>query len=637
MAVLNLAFTAIDDFNGLNSLDNKENLPPSVWFACSNVVVSASGSAVALRSPYTITKTVGSSGLIKSIFNAIWSGTQIVLMDVLGAGTTTVTTYRFNTQFGVPVTPTSTRTGQADARIDRINMNNKVYEVNGVEAFQLNQSTFTTYAIGIDKPAAAPTVSLVAGGTLVLNSGVTASYAYRNSATTHVGLCSGFSATSGPTSGTSNTLRIAVVAATTTGVDGIVLFLSKDGESNRYLVVDSNGDMITYANTTANIDISASYFVDTNTPETSYNSLPLQTGTQVTAWQDRLWITGFGAGTLGPTLIYSGYEAVYAGVPQEAFPPLNVVNIPAKSEVSQVAIPTPVGLLIFSDFNAYLLTGEPQDNTLAPENTLAVTQHLDSLNWNIGTKSPNTVVSTPYGIMWLDDNKRIQLWPFQGLPKEIGLPLRNELAAIQGSAGNLALCEAVWYHGSNAQYYILTARIGSPAASSTVANNRMFIIGFYSDPKTGQMMSACATSDIAASCIAIATNTQIIATDMVLIGGTTDVVQQIFDFTQKGSGFGAGTTISFKCMAGNNEGNYSYLHSMRFDASAPDVQVRISDSDGNNVQAIMLTREGPTTYKGFVGRYGIRQQLEFVFPTDDSLYREVINLRLAYSRKQRVL
>ncbi len=631
MAVRDLQIQDVSDFFGVNYLDDKENLPPSVWFAGTNVVVSASGSALALRSPLTVTKTIGNpSARILSIFNAIWSDTATVFFDIQAAGTTSVTTYRFATQFGIPATPSSVRTGQADHRVDRINTNNKVYNVNGAETFQYVNST-TSYQLGIGKPLVAGTTSIVAGGALVLNVGATASYAYRNAATTHVGLCSAASSNSGPTNGANQTLRVAVVAASTTGIDGIVLFLSKDGESNRYLNVDSSGNMLVYPNTTGNIDISTAYFVDTNTPETAYNYRPLDSGTQVSAWQDRLWITGFGAGTLGPTLTYSGYESVYAGVPQEAFPPLNVVTIPAKTEVSQTSIPTPVGLLIFSDLNAYLLTGNPQDNAVAPSNTLAVTAQLDSLNWNLGTKSPNSVVSSPFGIIWLDNNKRIQLWPFQGLPQEIGLALRPDLSNIFGSGANLALAEAVWYQGKDAAYYILTA------CTSGSVNNRLYIIGFYTDPGTGNVVRACSTSDISASCINVSTLTQIVASGKVFIGGTTDIVQQIFDFDTQGSGFGAGTTLSFDLMAGNNIGNYSNLHSLRFDSNTNDVMVQVSNPDGSDQRNVMLTREGNTTYKGLVNKYGIRQMLRFVFPTDDAVKRDVKNFRLAYSQKKRVL
>lgn len=631
MAVRNLKAEITNDFLGLNLLDNRENLPSGVWFACTNWVVSASGSAVALRSPYTITKTVSSTGLIKSMFNAIWSGTAAVLMDVLGAGTTTVTTYRFNTILN-PTLPTSTRTGQADHRIDRIMSNDKVYAVNGTEVFQMN-TNFTSYQVGIGRPTVACTTTVVAGGSLTLNVGASASYAYRNAATTHVGLCSAASVMSGATGSGNNTLRVAVVAATTTGIDGIVLFLSKDGESNRFLNVDVNGNMIVYANSTANIDITSTYYVDINTPETAYNDTPLLGGTQIEAWKDRLWITGFGVGTYGSYLIYSGYEAVYAGVPQEAYPPYNVVTIPTGNEIAETMIATPVGLLVFSDRNAYLLTGDPADNVVAPENSLAVTAHLDSLNWNLGTRSPNTVVSTPYGIMWFDDAQRIQLWPFQGLPKEVGLPLRPALAAIRSSSSVLAMCEAVWYHDNNVQYYIMTAPL-----TSTTVNTHLFIIAFYTDLASGEVRAACSMSDIAASTIAVCPVTNVAEDVKVFIGGTTDIVQQIFDFERTGSGWGAGSTLAFSCMGGNMVGNYSYLHSMRYDANAQDITVRVSDPDGSNIEAIAMTKDGATTFKGFVGRYGIRQAIEYSIPiTADSVRHEIINQRLFYSQKQRVL
>jgi len=628
MAVRNKREESVADFLGLNTTDDATNLPPEWWQESNNVIVSSSGSAVALRSPLAWNTVPGVATGVSS-FSWNRAAGSLVLYDEIITGS--ITSFRTsggaNTAFGT--------TYSGALKYKRLNVNDKAYGVQGQTAMQYEPASFTEYLIGLAAPAAAPTVSIVAGGTLTLNVGVTVSYAYRNSTTVHVGKASAASAASGTTAG-GNTLRVAVVASGTGGVDGIVLFITTDGGGTRYLVVDANGAPIVYSNSTANIDITAAFLLDTNTVETAFSDRPRDTARFMFAHQNRIFMCNFNSAATRWQLIYSGLEAIGIGQPTEAYPPFNIIGINNKAESVQGGISTQVGALIMTDKNSYLLQGTVSDNVVTTQNTIQNAAVLQELKWGLGTRSPFTIVDTPFGIVWLDQTKRIQLWPFSGLPREIGLPLRNELKAIQDTDALRLIAEATWFQYGEMQYYVLTA------STSGSTNNKLFIIGVYEDPATRELKFSTGVSDIAfesiithidqsgvAKCLGLRrTNPITAAAD----GG----MKSILDLATAGGGWASSQTINFGVTCGNfkNSGNFTHLHSIRFDSQVGDIQVQTRNMNDSNIEAAP-TEQVDQSYFALLDRYGVHQKLKFVFPADDTARREVRNLRITYSAKGR--
>lgn len=629
MAVRNVHTESVDDWRGLNTIDDPVNLTPDWWIDSLNVIVGPSGSATALRSPKTITDPISVTPI--SIFNYQPTvALSNVMIDVDGTGHFFVDTYSFDTTT-IPATPVLRRAGQTAGAIwKRLNIMTFCYGLNGTEFIQ-NDSNFSFYLVGIDKPAAAPTVSIIAGGTLTLTTGVTASYAYRNSVTTHVGLCSAVSSTSAATGGGANTLRIAVVQSAVTGNDGIILFLSTDGGGQRYLVVDANANPIVYANATGNIDISAQYLLDTNTGETAYNYRPSNTAYFMFQHQGRIFLLNFLASDTERSLIkFSGKESIGIGVPTESYPPKNILQIPSRQESALTGISTPVGALILSDKDGYLLTGQVVDAVVSAQNQFQVAPTMQEMKWGLGTYSPRSLQVSPFGAIWLDQYRCIQLWPYTGRPTEIGLPLRSRLEDIYSAPGSLKNVDAAWIKTPEQQYYIMTGLLASGLY-------RMFIIGFYEDPWTRQMQTTYAVSDIQANCVAQIIKSDVIGTLRCMVG-VTGLVQQIMDLDLQGGGWGASQALYFQVMTGGfkNNGNYNHLHSIRFDSNVQSTLVQTKQADDTNIE-VHPTSYDDLSMTALIDRYGPHKKLMFTFAKDDRNRMEIRNLRITYAAKGRAI
>lgn len=614
----------IDGFWGLQTLAEESNLDPHWWSASSNVVVTADGSAAVLRSPANFNTATAHSNVVLSTFDAAYQSGNIIYWDIQIGSVAASSVRTYSTTGGAN---TTVRSNQAEARWKRLMLNDMAYSLNGTEFIQLT-SVGTAYAVGITAPSVTPTVSFVAGGSGSLTVGVTVSYAYRNSVTGHVSAPSTASASSGA-SGGSLTLRTAVTASSQTGVDGIILYITADGGSIRYLYTNTTGDPVIHANSTGNIDISLALLtnLDTLTPETSYNSVPPQNAFFQFKWGDRLCLCDFRGATTRQQVQYNVYENCYYGIPWESWWPFNIINIPNKSDAARSGIETPLGALILGEQDSYLIRGSLTDKISAPEATISVTEHMQALNWSIGTRSPYTLKTTPFGEMWLDQNKRIQLWQRSGFPDEAGLPIRSSLAAILDTDSARNMAEAEWYqHGDDGGHYVLTA------STSGSTNNTLFIVTVYKDPEDNRTKWACSVSDIAAQSI---TNARISGRVRSFIG-VTDRLREILDLDLAGAGWSSGQTRSFSNVWGSGD-EYCYFHSIRFDATdVTGLTVTIANLDGSDQQDVEIEQDG-LAYYGTLDSYGYEKEITFTFSSNDSTKRVVENIRVATSPKQRLL
>lgn len=623
MAVRNLKPQTIERWRGHDSFTNIESVGPDVWPSSLNFIVAQNGNAVALRSPAN--------------FNTALSTTNKVLSAAYYAGTTNAQLiFDINNTSGANVRTYATATGgtnsllrssQADARFVSLNVANNLYRTNGSEYVQIVPSN-SVYLIGIAAPAAAPTISFVAGGTGSILSGVTVSYAYRNSTTGHIGLASDPSATSGANSPSSNTLRIATVASTADGVDGIVTFISEDGGTLRYLLIDSNDDPVVQANATANVDISIAAiltFLNTNVEETQFNNRPIAGATVMWSWRNRVMFGRFTGATTKQTAIYSGFDQITYGVPYETYPSLNVLPLPVKNEWLQGGIETPIGCLILSDLNAYILGGEPTDKVDSGENTLQPTEQMDQLGWKIGTRSPLTMKNTPFGTIWLDQDKHIQFWPWSGQPTEVCIGLRDDLNDILDTDAARFMAEGEWFSsGVYGGFYILTA------STSGSTNNRTWFITVVKDGDN--LFIGGAPSDMALQCLAAARLTGVNR----MFAGITDRVRELLLLDTQGAGWPSGTEIYFDMVANNNL-LWSTLNGVVFNGTnLKDFVVQVRTDDDTSIRALNPQKRGGS-YSAFVNKLGTSQKLRFLVQPDDYQRHEISKVDLLTQPKKRGL
>lgn len=627
MALRNAKRIYLKDFFGLQTFASQENLEPGWWPSSNNVIVSNDGSAEVLRSPANFNSALFTSNPVQSAFDYDKNSGNLILFDVLQSSS--VATYQTT-----GTTNTIVRSGQANARWKRLTVNDLAYGLNGTEFVQTDGTN--VYAVGIASASAAPSVSFVAGGSGSLASGITVSYAYRNSTTRHVSQPSPASASTGA-SGANLTLRVGVVGLSSTGlnagVDQIVLFFTTDGGSVRYLYVNSSGDPVTNNNTTGNIDISLALLanLDTLTPETAYNAVPPQNANfMFRGRNDRIYLLDFRGATTRQQVQYNVFENCFYGIPWESWFATNILNVPNKGDAARGGIATPVGDLILSEQDAYLIDGSPTDKIAGPEGSVSITEHMEPLRWSIGTRSPYTLVSTPFGEMWFDQNKRIQLWNRDGFPVEAGLPIRTSLALVLDTDAARNMAEGVWFqHGKNGGHYLLSA------STSGSTNNVLYIVSVYKDPENGQMKFACAISDIAAQCLTVA---KVSGTKRLFIGAT-DRLRELMEPDTLGAGWSSTQTRFFSTVIGADD-EFAYFHSLRFDASSTlGLTVSVSNIDGTESKIVELEQDsgGGGAYYAAMDTYGYRKIVTFTFNADDSVKRIIKNLRVAYSAKARLL
>lgn len=664
MAVRNPHYESVGTFLGLNTQSTPTNLPPNSWIEGSNVIVTSGGAAAALRSP----KKWGNLGLtgvndaVSSFSFQRGSGLNMVLIEEGG------NLYFLNesTAFQDDSWPFANSYHNRSSWLQVID---RAFAINPFGQFQVmlargqpgNVIDQAITFIGIGATSVGPNVVATAGGSLNLQVGVTVSYAFHDSVRQHVGQCSPPSAPSGP----ANALQITTGFSAEPFVDGVVLFISVDGGAVRFLVVDSIGNPVIFPQ---GVTITlTSYHLDLNTTETLFNVPPPLNTVSVAGQvpnnprfgfkhQDRVFLLGFPAMSAAQytapvsasQIIYSGLEAITIGQPAECFPPLNVITIPVRGEAAVGGCSTPVGALILSDRNAYMISGELVDIIISATNPLQTTYRLDSLQWGLGTRSPLTISVTPFGVMWLDQNKRIQLWPYSGLPTEVGIALRQELKQISDDPDIRWTAEATWFQSGDLQFYALTAATGSDWR-----NNTLFLVGMYESAQhqTNAYNTLAHPTTMIAALSDIAAESTITHLDnegrnhcLVLQNfapdGSSDVeMKDILDLDLAGDGWSANQQIFFGVTTGSFDGNpnWNHLHSVTFDAQFNDCAVQSRNFDDSRIEAAnptLAANEG-ITFQAIINRYGMHHKLRFQYPTDDVKRREIQNLRITYAAKTR--
>lgn len=611
----------IKNFRGLNTYQEAENLT-SDWFSDAlNVLINAKGVPEVVRSPKRFhTPVAGVSNSVLSIADFNNPVEHRVLFDVNNTSGADVSTYIVEDD----LTTTEVVSDQPDVPFNAsfVIGRDRLYRISSEEFKQIIAATWDVYAIGVNNsPGFAPVISYTGSGADpddAIAEGIQFSLAYMNSITGHVGYPTPVSNRLGA-SGDSTKIAISVDAGLFPGVDRIVLFATLDGGDIPYLVITSGGDPYTVANSTATVEINISDILyDTLTPEPDFN-YPAPAGAKFAfTWKDRVFLLGFdGSETPMNAIIYSGLESCYIGNPSESYPPLNGIYLPNRAEQAIGGVATQLGALILSEVDAYLLSGFPTDKTSGPEASTTVSEHLEPLTWGLGTKSPRTVVNTPFGTMWLDQNLRVQRWTGSGTPDEIGFPLRTEMAEID--VDSLPAVEAKWYqYGKNGGFYAIVA-------------DRVYIISIYRNPESGDEQVGYGLSDVVTEAI------QPVWVNGVLklfIGGTAEILT-FLNPDEEGQGWD-GNELFFELIVGNDE-NFTYWHSIRVDTdatSADSLTVTVKDLSGDNETPIVLEKEDDNSYFGLIDAYGRRKVLRFEFDSSRDLKRSIKNIQI-YSQVKR--
>lgn len=314
------------------------------------------------------------------------------------------------------------------------------------------------------------------GGTVAYNlsllTGWSYAYAYKNSITGHVSNISPTTFAGMPASGKMN--QMSATAPTDPQVDTIVWFRTTDGGGDYFRLAEVNlttGALVFNAGVVNVVAGSGNLSITDNTTDGGLdlttrgpliNNPPPQ-GQYVAVAQGRVFIVGL-AGALND-IVYSGYEQIITGRPEESFPPNNRlhVQIGAESVVGLGALHG--GVVMFSNTGRFWqLRGAIEDITLSAP--VAFSDVFEELPWTLGCLSHYTIQNTPYGLVWLAGDKTVQFWDGRSEPIDISKPVYPLLRTI--TPGTELQCVGAYFNWLERDWYALTCATNGAGAPNTI-------------------------------------------------------------------------------------------------------------------------------------------------------------------------
>lgn len=302
------------------------------------------------------------------------------------------------------------------------------------EMWKYDGTTLTQW--GIDAPTVVPTVSL-SSGSLNITTGKFYRYGYGNSSTGGLSTLSDISACTGAFTG--KQVGVGVTASTDTQVDQIHVFTTTDGGSTDPTEMQEISNS-PFANTTTTItDTDADTDLLTIFGPALLQNDPPPAMKPLCVSQNRIW------GISGSTLLYSGFEEIGNGFPEECFPSgLDGNSRPYPSPLYGLA-PTTTGVAIFSAKKIFGVDGDS----------------LDTFRWGSildkrGTKFPTNVAAVGGSIVWVDTSKQVWLSDIG----EMGSDIRVDTKLFSPSLTQIAIHNSgefnwvVFMDGQNGKLFV---------------------------------------------------------------------------------------------------------------------------------------------------------------------------------------
>lgn len=412
MAIRNLKPISISVFQGKNTTQNMTDAVEGTLLSAKNIMVL--GDNQPRRAPgYTLVAALG-LGAVHAIYDFQRSvdqaqfvlahvGSSIIAMNVDGSNVRTLST------------------GETAAPFQFVSNAFVCYGSNGVNAWRFVDvaGALTKYKWGIAGPTTAPAIGLSAG-TLSLTYG--RQYVYCNVCKytdslgiqrVSVGPPSPLSAHTGPTANQVVTLS--------------TLQLSSDPQVNyKWIFATSDSPLNTSATYyfAAEIPNSQTSWGDTlldaaldTTRLAPYDNNPAPPAPILTTFQNRVVAIN------GSLMQLSGYSEITLGIPEESWPISTFFNIPSGSRRATAAISLNQGttLVVCTQAFWYGYTGYDA-STFTEQDRIA----------SPGSVGAVSLCSTPFGIVWLSESKRLWIWKGSGDATEISADVAQSLYGTYG-------------------------------------------------------------------------------------------------------------------------------------------------------------------------------------------------------------
>lgn len=452
----------IQRFRGLNAYSTLAQLGPEWAQDCLNVIVSGSGGLSKMRLPKILSAAVGGQAFGPASF---WDFQQ-------GNGTRQVIANFGNSLYFYTNDLANVQLIQTDPTLagpwSMVSANNFLFGANGVTMKLWTGANL--YSWGFAGPANAPGAPVVVGGALSPTVGYQYSYAWKNSVTSHVSNRTPVSPSTGAVANkafqvtaTAPPLDNTTPSGYLGGIDTIVWFRNLDGGGDQFHLAEVNlltGAITTFQSNASVVIIggSGNLGITDNSPDSALDTTligplinnPPIVGKYLAVGQNRVFV--FNIAGSPQDVIYSGYEQILLGRPEQSFPPYNRLRLSIGAETIAGGGVLQAGVVAFSQTGRmYMLRGQVEDITLAqPVNFSA---YLEELPWTLGCASHFTIQATPYGLIWLAGDKTVQLFDGHSQPIDISAPVYPLLRRI--TPGTESQCISAYFNWLERDWYTL--------------------------------------------------------------------------------------------------------------------------------------------------------------------------------------
>jgi hypothetical protein len=319
----------------------------------------------------------------------------------------------------------------------------------------------------------APTVSSSGTGRL-LATGRKYRVAY-GSQSGHMGPASEASESTGEVTAAKN-IQIVIPNPSVDESDRIFLFATVDGGEDYYLCSNKNSDDGSYS-----LDEGFATTIIDSVLDDDLNkaivapliNLPPPTAKYISEWGGRIY--GFCLDGAPQDIFFTGYERIYVGRPEESVPPNNRIKLAIGSDEIRGGGVIQAGIVAFSKSNEmFMLRGTVTDrSTDAPVQYLA---ELEKLPFKIGCASHHSIVSTPYGLVWLASDLTIKIFNGVGSPVTLGGGMLPILRSI--TRGTEEDARGLFFSYLEREWYLLLC-----AANGSTRKNLIIIVDLEQDPE----------------------------------------------------------------------------------------------------------------------------------------------------------
>lgn len=346
----------------------------------------------------------------------------------------------------------------------------------------------------INQPGLPDATAIIGGGEFVdtpLTIGIGLSYKQSqwDASTLHYGPVSTAYTIAPPGGGGSRMVVLAVpVTPPPDGNVGSALFRTIDGGGDYYALdtpLTAFSSLIIFRDTSGD---SGNEDLNLEVQAPTLNFAP-PAGYYTAKYQGRTYIFRLASDSMG--VAYSGYELILLGRPERSFPPQNRLRLALGADPIAGGGVIQSGVIAFSTSDRmYMQRGLIED--ISVTTPVQFTSYLEELPWNIGCAGHESIVSTPYGLVWLTGDLTVNLFDGSNKPMDISgqaLPIfRSITASAKGNA------DAVFFNWLDREWYVITMPV-----EGSLTNNRIVFIDLNPEPEAnvGVFVSSIQADSIA--------------------------------------------------------------------------------------------------------------------------------------------